>query len=114
MNEKDVKKEVTCDVCEIQNAGLVSACLDLKDCVKMVKPAPMCIELLEGIRNNLEVYDCEITKKLIRRVQFILGKIRATPRDPIIQVITETEKALLRMLLNELNEVIRFSSDPIR
>ena len=80
----------------------------------MMKPAPMCIELLEAIRNNLEVYDYEITKKLIRRVQFILGKIRATQRDPIIQVLTDAEKALLRMLLNELNEVIRFSGKPIR
>ena len=110
MNKKDVKNEVKCDVCEIQNAGLVTVCWDLLHCVESRKSVHICATVLEGIRNNLEVYDCEITKKLIRRVQFTLGKISSGST----RQIEESEAMLLKMLLSELNEVIEFSSVPIR
>jgi len=108
MNEKDVKKEM-CDVCKIQNAGLFSACVELHGCIESKKATTICIALLEGIRNNLEVYDCEITKKLIRRVQFTLGKIRGNSTE----IIGFDDEVLLKMLLNELNEVVGAFSEQL-
>lgn len=108
MNKKDVKNETMCDVCNIQNAGLVTACWDLLHCVESRKSAHMCTMLLEGIKNNLEVYDCETTKRLIKRVDFVLGKIGGAVRG-----VAESEAMLIKMLLNELNEVIGFTSVPI-
>ena len=94
-----------CDICfQMQKSGMIRACVKLNTLIKthsfgFVYNYEPAITILKSIKNSIEVYDCNVTKKLADRLEYTISNVVGEQDTDL----TSSDCTIIEMLLEELN-----------